>query len=668
MSPSTSLPFRRQEHLTPTVLLAVTLAVSAAGSAPVLASAEDDAFESSILGKLKSRNPEAAAIFRQANEAREREDFEEASRLYARTAELEPSFYHANRRRCLVETDLGHREAALDLCQRALDARDSAYNHVAMAVALSFAPEGESQDEAELQKALDHALRASQLEPDDYFVQATLCQVAVDLPRPDILEGCAASLEVIAPEDPLGYLLSSIHSAMFGALRKAKGELEEAHRRGLPEESYQELLEAYEEATPLWVRWAPTGLGVGSAWLAGFALLLGAGFALSSATLRSVRRLPADPREGTTEGGSLRKSYRAVLWLCCAYYYISIPLVLLTVLGAGAASIYALLSAQRIRIKLVIGVLVVVVGTLYAVIESLLVRDKDEDPGPEIDLEKHPRLKGVVEEVARKVGTPAVDHVYITPGTQVAVFERGGILQQIRGAAGRCLILGAGVLPDLDVSRLKAILAHEYGHLNNKDTAGGGFALAVRRSLNNMALGLAQSGTATWYSPAWWFVSGFYRIFLRISQGASRLQEIMADRWAVACYGPSAFIEGLRTVVASGVRFDIKVNDVINESIRTQRPVENLYAARPEKELDRIYIEGEIEDALNAEPSPYASHPSPSERFELVRALSVEEPPPVAGEDEGAWSLFEGREALEKQLTLIVKAAVVDQHGQQVLL
>ena len=335
MSPSTSLPFRRQEHFTPAVLLSVTLTVLAAGSAPVLAQTEDDAFEASILEELKSRNPGAAALFIQANEARKREDLEGASRLYARTAELEPSFYHANRRRCLVETRLGHRETALGLCQKALDAKDTAYNHVAMAGALSFAPPGVRQDEADLQKALNHALKASQLEPDDYFVQAMLCQVATGVPEPDILVGCATALKAIAPEDPAGYLFSSLHDAILGSLGSAREELEEAHRRGMPEESYQGILASYREATPLWVRWAPTGLGVGGAWLAGFVLLLGAGFVLSSVTLRSVRRLPADPRSGATVGGSLRKSYRAVLWLCCAFYYVSIPLVLLTVIGAG---------------------------------------------------------------------------------------------------------------------------------------------------------------------------------------------------------------------------------------------------------------------------------------------------------------------------------------------
>ena len=66
---------------------------------------------------------------------------------------------------------------------------------------------------------------------------------------------------------------------------------------------------------------------------------------------------------------------------------------------------------------------------------------------------------------------------------------------------------------------------------------------------------LVALGAAVW-SPAWWFVRGFYMLFLRISQGASRLQEVMADRWAAFSYGAQAFESGLRHALGRlGVTF-----------------------------------------------------------------------------------------------------------------
>src|SRR5207302_10199494 len=124
---------------------------------------------------------------------------------------------------------------------------------------------------------------------------------------------------------------------------------------------------------------------------------------------------------------------------------------------------------------------------------------------------------------------------------------------------------------------LKAVLAHEYGHFVNRDTAGGGFALMVRRSMMAMAFGLAQGGAANWWNPAWWFVNGFHRVFQHISQGASRLQEVLADRWAAAAYGAEAFERGLRHVIVAGVRFEAHTNATLHEVQDGKTPLVNLY-------------------------------------------------------------------------------------------
>jgi hypothetical protein len=105
-------------------------------------------------------------------------------------------------------------------------------------------------------------------------------------------------------------------------------------------------------------------------------------------------------------------------------------------------------------------------------------------------------LRALLDEVAETIGTRPVDNVYLTPGTEVAVFERGGLWRQLQGNTERCLILGIGVLEGFQLGPLRAVLAHEYGHFQNRDTAGGGLALAVRRSLFTMAQGLAQGGAA----------------------------------------------------------------------------------------------------------------------------------------------------------------------------
>ncbi|MFL6260901.1 MAG: M48 family metallopeptidase [Thermoanaerobaculia bacterium] len=398
-----------------------------------------------------------------------------------------------------------------------------------------------------------------------------------------------------------------------------------------------------------------TAATIAAVWTATFLLLLAVGGFLSQAALRAAGRVPPRP-SGQAQGGDalLRRAYRAVLWLSCAFYWVSIPLVVLVVLVGGGGLVYLFFRFGHVPIKLVLLLAVGVFVTLSAIVKSLFVRGEDGDPGLRLDLGGEPRLQTLLNEVAARIGTRPVDNVYLTPGTDLAVMERGGMLRQLGGQTERCLILGVGVLDGLELGPFKAILAHEYGHFSNQDTAGGGFALAVRRSLVTMARHLAMGGAATWYNPAWWFVNGFHRVFLRISQGASRLQEVLADRWAAFTYGAAAFERGLRHVIERSVYFDAHADAALGTAVQTKIPVANLYEVDPAKLPGRDGLAQQIEAALNAEPSPYDSHPSPADRFRWVRAIGGGGVAASAEDGQPVWGLFRDRAGIERLLTRMV--------------
>ncbi len=394
-----------------------------------------------------------------------------------------------------------------------------------------------------------------------------------------------------------------------------------------------------------------TAVVIAAAWTGTLLLLLAGGGLLSWATLRAAGRVPPQP-SGQAQGfdAFLRHVYRVVLWLSCAFYYVSIPLVAATMLAAGGGVIYLLFATRLVPVQLVLLVVVLVFVTLASIAKSFFVRTGDEDPGLRLDLAGQPRLRALLDEVAARIGTRPVDNVYMTPGTEIAVQERGGVLRQLGGRTERCLVLGAGVLDGFDLGPFKAILAHEYGHFSNQDTAGGGFALAVRRSTTAMARHLAEGGAATWYNPAWWFVNGFLRVFLRISQGASRLQEVLADRWAAFTYGPAAFERGLRHIIERSVFFDAHADAALNAAIQARVPVVNIYQFNPSELPRQADLGQDIAAALRREPSPYDSHPAPLDRFLWIRAVIGSEEAP-AEEGIAAWSLFDGRQGLERTLT-----------------
>lgn len=635
------------------VLLVVMPALPVAGQP----SATDEEFDRRILAELRAQNADAAAFFEKGNAARDRDDWAGARHLYREVTARVPGFDHAWRRRCGVERILGLTTEAIASCRTALKTDPSAANLASLALALiSEGAPTTGQDEA-----AGLTDRAWRLEPSNAFVQAVRCDVALGRADFSTVNACSKALVELDSSSPVGYTFRVFALAGTGEFDAARGELEKARAKGMPEDRYRELSEYLNEAEPLTARYGALVAWVVGAWIASAMLLVLLGWVLSRATLRAAAR---PPREATGRavgaGAKLRGVYKGVLWLACAYYYLSIPLVLLAVLAVGAGIIYLFVLIGRIPVKLVLGIALLVLATVWVILKNVFVRVREEDPGALIDPTQHPRLEAVLKEVAGRVGIDAPDRVFLTPGTDLAVFERGGMLKQLRDRKERCLILGVAVLDGMPVGSFKAILAHEYGHLSNRDTAGGGFALSVRRSLLTMANALARKGAAAWYNPAWLFLNGFYRIFLRISHGASRLQEVLADRWAALCYGAASFERGLRHVIERSVRFDAHVDATLKEVVEGQKALVNLYGYPLASPVDPATVDAAVASALNAAPTAYDSHPSPKERFAYVNAIGG----PERKEDCGtAWELFDGREALEREMTDVIRSNVADAIG-----
>jgi len=616
----------------------------------------DEAFDRKIEAELRALDPKAADLFIEAKTASERGDLDGAAERLERVRASAPSFVHATRRLCGVEARRGHRDRAIALCREAVTEDRSALNLAALAFALT-ASKGAIPD-ADAQEALKLSQKASlEEDPVSAYTQLVLCQSALAARDSAALLTCADRLQWVAPNAMGTHYFSAIAAASQGRPNQAMLELDVAHAQGLPDGPYGEMRARIEASRPPLERWGWLVLRGIIAWLLGLALLVGVGAILSAATLRAVSRVPTESN-GRARGldAALRRAYRVTLWLTCAYYYVSLPIVALVVVGAGAGLLYAFLAAGQIPIKLMLITVVMVFASLWAIAKSVFVRGLDEDPGEKLDLGEHPTLRTVLHDVAGRIGTRPVDAVYLTPTTEIAVFERGGVLAQIRGRSERCLVLGAGVLEGMRVRELKAILAHEYGHFHNEDTAGGGFALAVRRSLMTMILHLVRGGAASWLNPAWWFVRGFHDVFTRVSQGASRLQEVLADRWAAFAYGSDAFARGLAHVVDRSVRFQAHLSATLGEVVPRKEPLTNVYAFVPKEPVAAEKIDEAVSQGMNRAAGPSDSHPPPVDRIAWITKIAASGPEETPGDLEPAWSLLAAREAIEERMTATLRA------------
>ncbi|MBI2393670.1 MAG: M48 family metalloprotease [Deltaproteobacteria bacterium] len=601
------------------------------------------AFDAAANAELEAKDATAAKAFREANAAREK-DPARAATLYGEVLARVPDFDHALRRKCGVDVQLGRVAEGIALCRKAVAIRRSAENLAGLAVAIAHRDEGAltASLRTEALTAIDEAAKLS---PNDAYVHAARCQIALALAEWNRLRESVIRLDALAPNEVHTQMFGALLAMYDGRLHDADARIERARALGAAPELLSSLqktrAKVEAEATP-WKRPVLALVQATTAWALGILLLALAGFTVSKLTLRSLEKPGGDDSVG-----AVRKAYRAIIWIGAAYYYVSLPLVAVFVIGGFGAITLLFLTIGVIPVKLLAILGVLTLATLWATLRSVFVRVPDVPPGTAIGEREHPRFREVLDEVAGKIGTRALDEVRLTVGTDLAVTERGSRL----GRGKRTLILGVGLLEGLRVRELKSLLAHEFGHFRNEDTAGGGLAIRVRRTIFMMAMHLAKSGAATWWNPAWWFVLGYHKLFLRITQGASRLQEVLADRWAVLAYGSKAFRRGLRHVIERSVAFDAHVERSVSDATDLRRGWANLYQYRPSKPVEDEDVKDKVAEQLEAAASPYDSHPAPADRLATAKALASEGEPVKDGDQEEAWSLFDDRDALERRMT-----------------
>ena len=387
------------------------------------------------------------------------------------------------------------------------------------------------------------------------------------------------------------------------------------------------------------------------AWVAGLVALFTLGKLCSSLTLRSIEE--ADPNGATgPKEISLRSRYKRLINAAGVYYYISLPVVMFLVLAVAGSLLYGFFMIGRIPIKLVMIVVVAAVVTIYKMIRSLFVKIESKDPGRALKPEEAPGLWGLTREVAQAVGTRPIDEIRVTPGCDLAVYEKGGFREKLQDRAKRVLILGVGGLNGMRQNAFRAVLAHEYGHFSHRDTAGGDVALRVDQDMMKFAFAMAMAGQAVWWNIAFQFLRVYHFIFRRITHGATRLQEILADRVAVRNYGAESFEEGLRHVIRREIEFNRVALKEIEDASRARRDLNNLYKLQVSKEaFDQQMIESEINDLITRPTTEDDTHPSPIDRFRLTQRIVCNNPP---SSNAMVWDLFANRESLTAEMSKLI--------------
>jgi Zn-dependent protease with chaperone function len=615
----------------------------------------DPADEEKLVRELRAQEPALAERFAAATKAMDEDRLEDARKGFEEIAEKAPAHSATLRRLSYVYAELSRPDVALTWARKAEKAAPQDPDNLD-AVALALVRQ---KDPASHREGLDYARRAYDKSANAHTA-AVLAQAGLASENVDAFSRGVDGLVRYAPDAPGTHALLALRHAIRKQLDEADAELDKATALGFPSQQAERMREGLGIASSKrhWL-YAKIAGWVLAAWLLGLLLIFTIGLAMSRITLRAIDRHAGQPEALASNTRVLRRGYAAAIGLAAVYYYISIPILILVVLAGAGAVVYAFVMIGRIPVKLLALIGIAALVTVWAMLRSLFIRrGKPEDPGRALSEAEAPQLWALLREVAAKVGTRPVDKVFLTVGTDLAVTERGSLSDRLRDRGERLLILGAGVLGGLSIGELRAILAHEYGHFSNRDTAGGDVAMTVNASLLTTAVMLANSGVSAW-NPTWQFLRIYHALFARITRGASRLQEIMADQFAALAYGARAFCRGLEKVIRRSVEFDREADQAVALVRQDRQPIHNIYTPAPVAPEKVGELEEEIKKVIDAEASVYDSHPPPRLRMELVSRLAgVLEP---EGSDAPAWSLFPDPAVIQAEMTQVANQNLREQ-------
>lgn len=633
--------------------LALAMLLLSAAKAGAQSPRRDMEKEQRFWQELQTIAPDMLETFKSATIALDNQNYPQAVSLYEAVYKKAPGFDVVMRRLGGALVASHRKPEGLALLEAAVKKKESPENLISLAQALAVPSDGSEASRDDLERALvttRYAIKLYQGTDPSYL----MLWASISL-RTGRLEYARQATERLMQEHPnlmQTHYFSAVIALSDKDWRRAEAETKQAQALGLSAADTAELMNMVSAGNrkTVW-RYAYYSLYAVGAWLVGLALLFGLGRAFSWATLRRLET--SDPNSA---GGQerLRKYYRWLINAAGAYYYASLPVIIFLVLTIAGTMLYATvvqlrgLAALKFILLLAIGALL----TVYSLARSLFIKVESEDPGRPLGAEEAPELWALTREVAQAVGTRPVDEIRVTPAAEMAVYERGSFRERAQDRGHRVLVLGVANLNGFEMNAFRAVLAHEYGHFRHRDTAGGDVAIRVNNDMMKFAIGLAHSGQDVWYNLAFQFLRVYHFIFRRISHGATRLQEVMADRVAAINYSPQAFEAGLRHVIRREVEFEDAAYSEINDALKSRRALQNLYELPASNET---LIEERVNEAIERQTSEDDTHPAPAERFRLAGRVTFTGQLPAS---RMVWDLFADRAALTEEMSAFINARV----------
>lgn len=319
------------------------------------------------------------------------------------------------------------------------------------------------------------------------------------------------------------------------------------------------------------------------------------------------------------------------------YLYALLAFCLLIVWDIALIGILYVTNAERIHLGILIGIAVVVFGTAWAILKGFFAGRKRNVLGTKITREEQPKIWETCDKIAKEVGTKTVDEIYISPQPGIGVHLSGGLFSLLIGRTKRTLTIGMPSISALSISEMEAILAHEFGHFSNKDTAWNSLTFTMGGALQNSLEtipkpwggGANLSTLIIALNPALWILIGYRILFSVVTSGFSRMREVFADKTAIALYGYKNFTNGLMRVARNDYVFSSYfVPDMLKMLTEEGKMYTNIFHTMDQtyKSIESNKLTDIDKSILDQEKSSmFDSHPLMKDRMSYAKHFEVEQ-------------------------------------------
>ncbi|MBI4600766.1 MAG: M48 family metalloprotease [Planctomycetes bacterium] len=297
-----------------------------------------------------------------------------------------------------------------------------------------------------------------------------------------------------------------------------------------------------------------------------------------------------------------------------------------------------------------------------------------------------PALFRFVRRVCRETGSPFPRAIYLSHDVNAAVFYPRSLLSLV-WPVRKNLLVGLGLVNSVNLSELKAVLAHEFGHFAQSSMKLGQYVYVANQVIGDMAFGRDFWDTVLeqWRRldirlsfPAW-ALSGIVWVLRRVLEqifrainflnfSLSRQMELNADLHSVLLTGSDTPISTLWKVERGSLAFQMALRDLFSLAEHGKHSKDVFYHQGASlRRLDEMLKEGPPDDPQVAalgrayqagreihfpagEKAPsgaFETHPSNHEREVNAKRIYV----PLAPDERHAWLLFGSGSALRTALT-----------------